>query len=130
MSQENMEAAREIFERWRRGDFSGIDSLPGDFEVVTAREMPDAGTYRGDAARRWLNAWVDSFDSLTMELVELTDVGDRVLAEFVQHGIPRGGSTPVDVRTWSLMTRRGGAVSRLDLFLSRDEALEAAGLSE
>src|SRR5688500_4848147 len=106
MSQENMEAAREIFEQWRRGDFSGIDALTDDFEVATAREMPDAGTYRGEAARRWLRTWVDSFDPLTIELVQLTDVGDRVLAEFVQHGIPRGGSTPVDVRTWSLTTRR------------------------
>jgi ketosteroid isomerase-like protein len=130
MSQENMEAARELFEQWRRGDFSGIDALPDDFEVVTAREMPDSGTYRGEAARRWLKAWVDSFDSLTIELVELTDVDDRVLAEFVQHGVPRGGSTAVDVRSWSLSTRRDGRAARLALFLSRDEALEAAGVSE
>jgi len=130
MSQENMEAAREVFEQWRRGDFSGIDSLPDDFEVVTAREMPDAATYHGKDAREWLWAWVGSFDSLRMEPVELTDVDDRVLAEFVQRGVPRGGSSPVEVRTWSLTTRRDGHIRRVELFLSRDQALEAAGLSE
>lgn len=130
MSQEDMEAARGVFEQWGRGDFGVIDALPDDFELVTAREMPDAGTYRGETARGWLRAWVDSFDSLTMELVDLTDAGDRVLAEFVQHGVPRGGSTAVDVRTWSVTTRRDGAITRSELFLSRDDALEAAGLTE
>jgi ketosteroid isomerase-like protein len=130
MSHEDMEAAREIFEQWGRGDFSGIEELPDDFEVNTAREMPDAGTYRGEAARKWLRAWVDSFDSLTMELAELTDTGAGVLAEFVQRGVPRGGSTPLEVRTWSLTSRRDGVLTRTKLFLSRDEALEAAGLTE
>ena len=72
------------------------------------------------------------------EMKELSDqtyvptfvAGDRVLAEFVQHGVPRGGSTAVDVRTWSVTTRRDGAITRSELFLSRDDALEAAGLTE
>jgi ketosteroid isomerase-like protein len=51
MSQENVEAVREEFERFARGDFSGTAELPEEFEVVTARELPDAGTYRGDGTR-------------------------------------------------------------------------------
>ena len=131
MSQENVAAVREQFERFARGDFSGTDELPDEVEVVTAREMPDAGTYRGEAARKWLLAWVDSFDSLTLTPVEILDGGDdRVFAEFVQRGIPRGGSTPVELRTWSVTTRREGIVTRFELFQRRQEALEAAGLRE
>jgi ketosteroid isomerase-like protein len=130
MSQENVEAVREGFGRFELGDFSGFAELPDDVEVVTAREMPDAGTYRGEAAREWLKAWVDSFDSLTLEPVEILDAGDRVMVEFVQRGTPRGGSTPVELRTWSVTTRREGAFTRFELFTRRAEALEAAGLRE
>ena len=131
MSQENVKAVREEFERFARGDFSGTDELPDDVEVVTARQMPDAGTYRGEAARKWLMAWVESFDSLTLTPVEILDADDdKVLVEFVQRGIPRGGSTPVELRTWSVTTRREGIFTRFELFQRREEALEAAGLSE
>ena len=130
MSQENVEAVRANFERFARGDFSASADLPPDYEIVTAPEMPDAGTYRGEAARTWFNGWVESFDSLTFELVEILDAGDRVMVEFVQRGRPRGGSTPVEVRTWWVTAWREGIPRRAELFLSRRQALEAAGLSE
>ena len=130
MSQENVEIVREAFDRFGRGDFSGIAELPDELEVVLARDMPDAGTYRGAAARKWLEAWADSFDSLTIDLVEILDAGDRVIAEYVQRGIPRGGSKPVGLRTWSIYTFRESALTMMELFTSRDEALEAAGLRE
>jgi ketosteroid isomerase-like protein len=131
MSQENVEAVREAFEQFVRGNFSGTAELPEEFEVVTAHEMPDAGTYRGEAARKWLMAWVDSFESLTLTPVEILEGrDDTVMVEFVQRGIPRGGSTPVELRTWSVTTLRGDVFTRYELFQSRDEALEAAGLKE
>jgi hypothetical protein len=93
--------------------------------------MPDAGTYRGEAARKWLMAWVDAFESLTLTPVEILDGrDDRVMAEFVQRGIPRGGSTLVELRTWSVTTWRRGVSTRYELFQSRSEALTAAGLRE
>ena len=58
MSQENVEVIREAFDRFGRGDFSGLAELPDEVEVVLARDMPDAGTYSGAAARKWLEAWV------------------------------------------------------------------------
>jgi ketosteroid isomerase-like protein len=130
MSQENAEAVREAFERFAHGDFSGFVELPDDVELVTSREMPDAGTYRGEVAREWLKAWVDSFDSLTLEPIEILDAGDRVLVEFIQRGNPRGGNAPVELRTWSVTTRREGTFRRFELFQDRGEAFAAAGLSE
>jgi hypothetical protein len=61
MSQENMEAARELFEQWRRGDFSGIDALPDDFEVVascgatfsSSQKLPQSRRAVGVRRRRW-----------------------------------------------------------------------------
>ena len=125
-----MAAIREAFERFASGDFSGLAELPDHPEIVTSREVPDAGTYRAEAAREWLKAWIDSFESLTFEPVEILDAGDRVLVEFIQRGQPRGGDAPVELRTWSVTTHRGGIVVRFELFQNRAQALEAAGLSE
>jgi ketosteroid isomerase-like protein len=131
MSAEAMEAVREAFEAFARGDFSAVAELPDEFELVLAPEMPDAGTYRGEEARRWIVAWVDSFERLTQELVKLIDVSeDRVLAEFIQRGWAAGSDVPVELPTWSLSTLREGNFVRNELFTNRDEALEAAGLAE
>ena len=86
-----MEQVRARYEQSARGDFTPIEKTPDDFEFVASQNVPDAGTYRGEAARRWMKAWVESFDGLTMEATEIIDVGDKVFAAFVQRGRPRGG---------------------------------------
>ena len=131
MSQEAIDVARAAFEQFARGDFSSIADLPDEFELVLAPEMPDAGTYQGAAARRWVAAWVDSFDRLTQEPVEFIDAGDnRVLTEFIQRGWTGGSDVPVELRTWSLLTVRDGDPVRNALFQNRRDAHEAAGLRE
>ena len=131
MSQETVDAFRAAFEQFARGDFSAFASLADEFELVLAPEMPDAGTYRGAVARVWLDAWVDSFDRLTFEPVEFSDVGDdRVLIEYIQRGWAAGSDVAVELVNWSLATVRDGRVVRWQMFTDRAEALEAAGLEE
>jgi ketosteroid isomerase-like protein len=131
MSEENVDALRSLYQEFARGDFGSADDLGDDFEVATAPQMPDAGTYRGEAARSWLNAWVKSFQSLTMDPVAFIDAGSLVVVEFIQKGTPRGGNTAVELRTWAVYTVQDDrSISRMELFMTRGEALEAAGLSE
>jgi ketosteroid isomerase-like protein len=130
MSQENVDALRAVFVQFARGDFSAYGALPDDVELVIAPEMPDAGSYRGETAHSWLRAWVESFDELTMEPVEFRDAGDKVMIEFIQRGVPKGGNATVELRSWSVSTMRDGAVAGLQLFLSRAEALQAAGIGD
>jgi ketosteroid isomerase-like protein len=131
MSQEAVDLSRAAFERFAQGDFTAIADLPDEFGLVLAPEMPDAGTYRGGAARDWITAWVNSFERLTQEPVEFIDPGDdQVLVEFIQRGWTAGSDVPVETRTWSVSTVRNGYFLRWLLFQNRNEALEAAGLSE
>ena len=130
MSQENVEALRTAYEQFARGDFGAWTYLRDDCEFVTHPEMPDAGTYRGDAARRWLQAWVDSFERLTVEGTEFIDAGDKVVVAILQRGVPRGSQTPVEGRWWQVLTIRDEALVRIETLSTRAEALEAAGLSE
>jgi ketosteroid isomerase-like protein len=124
MSEEAMDLARAAFEQFSRGDFSSYADLPDEFELVLAPEMPDAGTYRGAAAREWATAWVNSFDRLRQEPIEFIDAGDdQVLVEFIQRGWTAGSDVPVELRTWGVSTVRDGRVLRTLLFQNRNEAL-------
>src|SRR6478736_6943244 len=109
MSQEAIHLFQASFEHFAHGDFTGLADLPDEFELVLAPEMPDAGTYRGAAAREWATAWVNSFDRLTQEPIEFIDAGDdQVLVEFIQRGWTAGSDVPVQLRTWSVSTVRDG----------------------
>ena len=131
MSQQNVELLRAVYEEFSRGDFSGWAELPDDFEFVASPELPDAGTYRGEAARRWLKAWSDSFERLTIEATEIIDAGgDKVVVGIVQRGRPHGSQSIVEGRWWVVATLRGAEFIRTELLPHRYEALKAVGLQE
>ncbi len=131
MSEENVEAVRAVYEEFARGDFSAFAGLPNEFVFVASPELPDAGTYRGEAAIRWMTAWVESFEGHTIEATEIIDAdGDKVFLAILQRGRPRGSQIEVEGRWWAVMTLRGGEFVRTEIFPERAPALEAAGLSE
>src|SRR5215213_5857327 len=130
MSEGNVETVRAMFEPYARGDFTGWADLPDEFVFVASRELPDAGSYRGEGATRWMTAWVESFDGLTMEATEFIDAGEKVLVAIVQRGRPRGGQTMMEGRWWMVITLRAGELVRAEAFPEGDQAREAAGLSE
>ena len=130
MSQENVESVRALYEQFSRGDFSAIERLGDDFEFVTSPDVPDAGTYRGDAARRWLRTWVGSFEQLVIEPTVFVDAGDKVAVEIVQRGRPRDSTAQVEGHWWFVHTLRDGSPVRTEGFPDRAHALEAAGLRD
>jgi hypothetical protein len=73
---------------------------------------------------------LESFERLTIEALDFIDAGDKVLIEMLQRGWSRGADAPVELRNWSVSTVRGATLARTELFLTRSEALEAAGLGE
>ena len=121
---------REIFERWKRGDYSETDWADPDIEfVITA---PGGDSHRGLEAMR--SAWrefLDAWEGFSGEPEEIIDVGDQVLALHRFGG--RGHESGVSIegmRGAALFRFDDGKVVRLVLFGNWDEALEAAGLSE
>jgi ketosteroid isomerase-like protein len=129
MAQENVEIVEAMFEPLARGDFSAWADFPDDFEFVASPELPDAGTYRGAEASRWMTAWVESFEGHTIEATEI-DAGDNVFVAILQRGRPRGSQAVVEGRWWVVMTLGGGELARAEVFPERAQALEAAGLPE
>jgi ketosteroid isomerase-like protein len=130
MSEENVEALRAAFERYAHGDFSPIGALGDDFELVISPDAPDAGTYRGEAARRWLRAWVASFEEMRIEATEILDCGDKVFLGMTQRGRPPGSAASVQGQWWQVSTFHEGELVRAEMFAERGQALEAAGLGD
>src|SRR5437867_8665390 len=125
MSQENVEVVRALYEELSRGDFSEIERLGDDFEFVTSPDVPDAGTYRGEAARRWLRAWLGSFERFVAEPITIVGAGDKVVVEVVQRGCPHDSTADVEGLWWFVHTLRDGTPVRTQGFPDRAQALEA-----
>jgi ketosteroid isomerase-like protein len=82
------------------------------------------------AVRATMKRWEDSFEDLVVTYEETIDAGDRVVVKTHVSGRGRGSGVEVNTRSYMVWTLRGNKVLRMDEFLDRDAALEAAGLRE
>ena len=132
MSQENVEIVRRVYEAANRGDFDTADScLHPEIEFHTYAESPEAGVYRGKQAVRTYNQGLfEQFESIRFEIEELADAGDRVVIVTTQHAVPKGGKQEIDIQVVEVWAVRDGLLAERRSYSAKDEALEAAGLSE
>ena len=94
--------------------------------------LDDIGVMHGpDAMRHHYSQWEETFDSIRTELDEVIDAGgDQVLAVVRMVGRMKGSEAEVDTRYAIVLSIRDGKIAKGREFASREEALEAAGLSE
>ena len=128
-----MEVVRAAYDAFERGDLEAVSQLQApSIEWQTSVEDPDAATHRGRVAvRRYIEGYMETFPGLRADLEECVEApGDRVLATVRYTG--RQGRA---VWTWtggSGSSTHSGTGSLFDAaeYFDRDQALEAAGLSE
>jgi ketosteroid isomerase-like protein len=94
--------------------------------------LDDRGPMHGkDAVRAYLQDWLDMFDDFNVEPVELIDAGgDQVIAVLRASGRAKLSGVETDLTYAIVWTIRGGRIARGREYWTRDEAFEAAGLSE
>ena len=102
-----------------------------DFEFVSRLTAVEGGSYRGiDGARAYYADLADAWQEWHNELREVAEVGqDTVLTESVFRGTGRSG-VDAELRSFVVWTLSEGRIIRMHSYPSREEALEAAGLSE
>jgi len=136
MSRENVELVRRLFEVAARRDADAVLSLyDPDVEWDASRTQPGLGgfgdRYRGhDGLRRFFRAWREAWDSDEYECKELIDAGDAVVSVLTQRGRGQVSGLEVTRALAGVLTIREGKIVRAVWFPTRDEALEAVGLSE
>ena len=133
MSEENVELVRRAYEAFNRGDPEGMvaDAAP-EFEYVTTGAIPGAGGEYGgtEQFRQFVDRWWGEFHEPRVEVQELIDAGDQVLASLTFRGRGKQSGVETNWGLWQLWTLRDGKAVHGQGFTSRAEALEAAGLEE
>ena len=133
MSHENMEVVRASLEAWERG---GLDALAEFWDAGidwrAAEGAPDdAGPINGvDAMRAYLEDWLDDFDELSLELEEVIDAGEHVVAVQRLSGRGKASGIQTEIRFAVVYTIRNGKIVRGREYWERAQAFEALGLRE
>ena len=136
MSEENVEIVRRAFDLGRSGLSTeavekALALLDPKSEFVSRLVSVEGATYRGhDGARAYRKDLDDAFQEWHNELDEITEVGpDAVLTENCFRATGRSG-VDVELRSAVVWVLSDGLVVGLHSYPSRQEALEAAGLSQ
>jgi uncharacterized protein len=132
MSRENVEIVRAMYEVANAGGKldANFDLLAPDVELHVSGAFPDLDrVYRGHEGMRKLNeALNEPWETLSLEPHDFIDAGSRVLVLSRFHARGRDGME-VTLDLANLWTVRNRRIVRMDAFMDRAEALEAAGLS-
>ena len=131
MSEENVEIVRRVTNAFNRSGEPDFSLLDPDVVFDTTGAVFDRAVYRGhDGVREWLANQREVWARQRFEEEELSPIGeDRVLASFRFVSVGRDGIETI-AHFANIVTLRAGKVTHMKVFLSKDEALEAAGLEE
>jgi ketosteroid isomerase-like protein len=133
MSQENVELVQKLFEVYNERSFTENEDLidPDMVWDMSRLELPDASSYTGPSEfLDFVEAWEEGITLEHMEPEEIVDAGDRVLVMVHHRGQGKASGIEVDQHFAMVWTVRGGRAARMDMYRTREQALEAAGLSE
>jgi len=136
MSRENVEALREMYAEWAKGNLWALrDVATPDVEWEWSPGLASLSggprTYRGldeigASTLEWLAAW----DSFWMTAEDFIDAGDQVLVPFRLTVVGKGTGVKIEESAFGLWTMQDGRAVRVRYYEDRDEALEAAGLPQ
>ena len=147
MSRENVEVVRALWaglkqdpgEPWPPASRDELDRrvrpdlCDERIEIGNPAEFPTADAYRGhDGVRQWAAEVWEVFSEVHHELEEIIEVGDGETVVSVQRtqGLMRHTQLPVDLLWAAVWTVRDGKALRGQGYMTRAEALEAAGMSK
>ena len=133
MSQENVEIVRRAYEAFAQGDIeAALAMCQPDIQVEDhERSLGTPTSYHGRDGFLTLFATVnEGFSDVRYTPEELTDVGDRVLVEVRRTGRGRASGAQVEERQFHVWDMVAGRAARFQVYLDRNQALEAAGLRE
>ena len=133
MSQENVDTLLGGYEWFRvNGRFPAHLATP-DFvwDMSHYDGWTEQPIYAGaEGAQRFLDDWTAVWDDWEIEIEELHDVGDKVVAIVHQRGRSKRSGMLVEGSMGQIWTVRDGKGTRMDMYSDPSEALKAVGLEE
>ena len=132
MSQENVEIVKAALEAANRDDWEGVfKNMTPDFELDFSRAVGPIlhGVLSLEQVRRGLMEFAGTWQSARIEPHEFIEADDLVVVPYSLHLRGRDGVEVVS-RPTTVWTVRDGTIRRVVMYQERQDALEAAGLSE
>ena len=133
MSHENVERVHRVYDAFNRRDLDDfLAFMDPDVELTTRfMELEGDPFYRGhDGVREWWRTLLGVFPDFSAEVLEVRDLGDKVIAPLRIRGHGLESGVPFEEMLWQVGEWHGGKVTWWRNCGSEAEALEAAGLSE
>ena len=133
MSQENVDLAHGVTDAFNRRDLEAFLALADPDVEAHSRivALEGGGPFRGhDGVREWWSDLFAIFPDFHVEVEEIKDLGELTVTRMRAHTGGMEKASPADQTQWHLAKWRDGKTVRWQVFLSEDDALKAAGLSE
>jgi ketosteroid isomerase-like protein len=133
MSLEDVEVVRQWVRVYNSGGLDAvIDTYWHDrIELVEPAGLPDADRYVGkEAVRPKIESYFEIGWDGQFRVEELIDAGEEVVMVWRMLGRAPGSRIPLDFSVAFVLLLEGGRLRRIRWCLSREEALEAAGVRQ
>jgi ketosteroid isomerase-like protein len=129
---ENEQLIRQGYDAWNQGDWTRMEALLApDFEVDATDRVLNPDHYEGiEGFRRLAGEMAEVWDSWEIEPLEFVENGDLVFVAHTVRARGKGSGIEVGQIYLSVWTLRNGKGARLALYVDRERALSAAGVSE
>jgi ketosteroid isomerase-like protein len=134
MSKENVAIVQAAWDAFSPGEVTAwLEYCTGNIDYRAAEgAIDDRGPLHGkEALRAYVEDWLDTFDNVRVEPVELIDAGgENVIAVLRNTARAKLSGIETELTYAALYTLRDGKIARAPEYWTREEALEAAGLSD
>jgi ketosteroid isomerase-like protein len=131
MSAENVEIVRRGYEEFLATGEPVERRMAPElvWDMSTVHKRPERQTYEGAAGtREFLADWVEAWEDWGLEVKDLVDAGDDVVAIVHQSGRSKTTGLEVDMDFAQVWTLHDGKQTRMRMYADPDEALRAVGL--
>ncbi len=120
------EKLEQLYAEWARGDYSRGDIWDADVEMDTFGMGEPMRASGRDAVATTLADWLSAWERpLVIELDELAQRGDRILALIRWRGRGKESGVQMEATGAHLWTFRDGLIVRFDVYRDRDDARAA-----
>jgi ketosteroid isomerase-like protein len=135
MSQQNVEALRQALDAYNRRDIDAFmerfDPMVETHPLNLAMFAQEATVYHGhDGIRRFIGDVDEVLSEIQVEVVEIRDLGERIVARGRLHARGRASGAEIDSPIGWVVDFASGKVVRMRDYPDFTGALKAAGLQE
>jgi uncharacterized protein len=125
----NLDVARRAWDAFAAGDMEEVLRFADDDVVIyMPPDLPNAGTFHGhDGYQTWIGNWLDAWDDFSVDVIELTPIGERhVVTSARQRAVGKGSGVPVEMDVAYMFDIRDGRIVGLHLYMTPEEATKVA----